>query len=54
MSIDTAINSAIASLEMEGLSVSNELKELCIRKINKEISMEEYIRLAMELKGVKL
>lgn len=50
MSIDTAVNSAIASLEMEGLTVSDELKELCIKKVNNEISMEEYIRLAMELK----
>ena len=54
MSIDTAINSATASLKMEGLIVSDELKELCIRKINNEITMEEYIKLAMELKGVKI
>lgn len=54
MSIDTAINSATASLEMEGLIVSDELKELCIRKINNEITMEEYVKLAMELKGVKI
>lgn len=54
MSIDTAINSATASLEKEGLIVSDELKELCIRKINNEITMEEYIKLAMELKGVKI
>lgn len=54
MSIDNAISNATASLEMEGLLVSDELKELCIKMINKEITMEEYIKLAMELKGVKI
>lgn len=54
MSINTAINSASASLEMEGFVVSDELKQLCARKINNEISMEEYIKLAMKLKGVKI
>ena len=54
MSIDKAINNATASLEMEGLYVSDELKALFIRKLNNEITMEEYIKLAMELKGVKI
>lgn len=54
MSINTAINSASASLEMEGFVVSDELKQLCARKINNEISMEEYIKLAMELNRVKI
>lgn len=54
MSIDTAVNSAAASLKIEGLIVSDELKALCIKKINNEITMEEYIKLAMELKGVKI
>lgn len=54
MSIDTAVNNASASLKMEGLTVSDDLKQLCIKKINNEISMEEYIKLAMELKGVKI
>lgn len=54
MSVDKAINNATASLEMEGLYVSDELKALLIRKLNKEITMEEYIKLAMELKGVKI
>ncbi|MGN0526346.1 MAG: hypothetical protein ACI4IF_02845 [Acutalibacteraceae bacterium] len=54
MSIDKAIDNAAASLEMEGLYVSNELKVLFIKKLNNEITMEEYIRLAMELKGVKI
>ncbi len=54
MSIDKAIDNASASLEMEGLCVSDELKALFIRKLNNEITMEEYIKLAMELKGVKM
>lgn len=54
MSVETAIKNATASLEMEGMSVSDELKELCIKKINKEITMDEYIKLAMALKGVRM
>ncbi len=54
MSVDKAINNAAASLEMEGLYVSDELKALFIKKLNKEITMEEYIKLAMDLKGVKI
>lgn len=54
MSVDTAIKNATASLEMEGMTVSDELKELCVRKINNEITMDEYIKLAMALKGVKM
>lgn len=54
MSVDKAINNATASLEMEGLYVSDELKALFIKKLNKEITMEEYIKLAMDLKGVKI
>lgn len=54
MSVETAIKNATASLEMEGMSVSDELKELCVKKINKEITMDEYIKLAMALKGVRM
>ncbi len=54
MSVDSAISNATASLEMEGLYVSDELRELCIKMINKEITMEEYIKLAMELKGIRI
>lgn len=54
MSVDTAIKNATASLEMEGMSVSDELKELCSKKVNNEITMDEYIKCAMALKGVKL
>ncbi len=54
MSIDKAIANASASLRMEGLYVSDELKSLFIKKTNNEISMDDYIRLAMELKGVRI
>lgn len=53
MSIDKAIESASASLKMEGLHVSDELKSLLTKRLNNELSMNDYIRLAMELKGVK-
>lgn len=53
LSIDKAIESASASLEMEGLHVSDELKSLLTKRLNNEISMNDYIRLAMELKVVK-
>lgn len=54
MSVETAIKNATASLEIEGMTVSDELKELCVKKINKEITMDEYIKLAMALKGVRM
>ncbi len=54
MSINAAIKNATASLEMEGMAVSDELKELCVKKINNEITMDEYIKRAMALKGVKM
>lgn len=54
MSIDKAINNASASLEMEGLYVSDELKALLIKKLNNEITMEEYIKLGMKIKGAKI
>lgn len=54
MSVDDAIKNASISLEMEGLYVSDELKTLLVKKLNNEISADEYIRLAMQLKGVTL
>lgn len=54
MLIENAINNASASLEMENLYVSDDLKALFLKKIKGEISMEDYVRLAMELKGVKI
>ena len=54
MLIENAISNASASLEMENLYVSDDLKALFLKKIKGEISMEDYVRLAMELKGVKI
>ena len=38
-----AMENAEASLNMEGLYVSEECKELCRKLLKKEISLEEYI-----------
>ena len=38
-----SMNNAEASINMEGLYVSEEIKELCKRLLNKEISFEEYL-----------
>lgn len=54
MLIENAISNASASLEMENLYVSDDLKALFLKKLKGEISMEDYVRLAMELKGVKI
>lgn len=54
MSIDKAVENASASLAMEGMNVTDELKILLIKKLNNEITMNDYIRLAMEIKGVKI
>lgn len=47
MTPEKAIENATASLRIEGLYVSDRLKELYTKLINKEITMEEYILLAM-------
>lgn len=54
MSSEQAVENAVSSLEMEGFEISEELKKLCLKKINNEITMAEYIKSAMELKGVKI
>lgn len=54
MSVDKAIDNASASLEMEGFCVSDELKKLLVKRLNNEITMDEYISLAMELKGIRV
>lgn len=52
MSIDKAINNAIASVEMEGFSVDEQSKEWCRKLLNNEISMEQYISLVKQSAGV--
>lgn len=45
--LQKAMNNAEASLNMEGLYVSEECKELCRKLLKKEISLEEYIKLVI-------
>ncbi len=52
MSIDKAIENAIASVEMEGFSVDEQSKDLCKRLLNNEITMEQYISLIKQSVGV--
>lgn len=52
MSLDQAIDNAIASVEMEGLTVDEQCKEWCRRLLNKEITMDEYILMVKQQAGV--
>ncbi len=52
MSIDRAIDNAVASVEMEGFQIDAQCKEWCKMLLNKEISMEQYISLVKQLAGV--
>lgn len=45
MSNDKAINTAIASLEMEGYSIDMECVNWCKKLLENEIDMEQYIEL---------
>lgn len=45
MSIDQAINNAVASVEMEGYKIDNECILWCKKLLEKEINMEQYISL---------
>lgn len=53
MSIDKAIENAVASIEMEGYHIDEKSKELCKRLLSGEITMEEYIEIVMAEAGVK-
>lgn len=52
MSIDKKLESAVASIEMEGFHVRNEYKEWCMEYMRNEITMEEYMHRLKELVGV--
>ena len=52
MSIDKAIENAVASIEMEGFSIDEHSKDLCRMLLNNEISMEQYISLIKQSVGV--
>ena len=48
MSIDTAINNAAASVEMEGYSIDEQCKYWCRQVLENKITMEQYIQLVLE------
>lgn len=46
------INSAAASVEMEGFTIKPEYKILCSKLLSKEITMEEYINAIKSMQGI--
>ncbi len=50
--IKIAIDNAEASLNMEGLSVSEQSKSLCEKLLAKEITMAEYVTFVKNKAGV--
>ena len=52
MSIDKAIENAIASVKMEGYQIDNECVGWCKKLLEKEINMEQYIALIKQKTGV--
>lgn len=52
MSIDKAIKSAIASVQIEGYNVDNECVEWCKLLLENKLSMEQYISLIKQKSGV--
>lgn len=50
--IQRAVNSSIASIEMEGYTVDAQTKELCIKLMRKEITMDEYLAFVKQSVGV--
>ena len=51
MSIDNAIENAVASVKMEGYRVDSECVQWCKKLLEKEISMEQYIALVKQKSG---
>ena len=52
MSIDKAIENAIASVKMEGYQIDNECVQWCKKLLQKEINMDQYIALVKQKSGV--
>ena len=52
MSIDKAIENAVASVKMEGFQVDSECVQWFKKLLEKEISMEQYITLVKQKSGV--
>ena len=50
--IEQTIANAAASVEMEGFSISEQMKDLCRALLNKEISFEEYVKVVKASVGV--
>ena len=53
MTIDSAIENAAASIEIEGFSIDAESKIWCRQLLEKEITMDQYIELVKKKAGVK-
>ena len=52
MSIDKAVENAVASVKMEGYQIDSECIQWCKKLLKKEISMEQYIALVKQKSGV--
>lgn len=52
MSIDKAIENAVASVKMEGYQIDNDCVQWCKKLLEKEINMEQYITLVKQKSGV--
>ena len=52
MSVDKAIENAVASVEMEGFSVDEQSKEWCKQLLTNVITMEQYTCLLKQSVGV--
>lgn len=44
MTIERAVNNAIVSTQMEGFVITEEMKSLIIKLINKEITLDEALK----------
>ena len=51
MSVEKSIANAIVSLRMEGLAAKPVYEEFCRQLLRGEITMSEYVALAIERKG---
>ncbi len=48
MTIQDAINSSAASVEMEGYSIDEQCKDWCRQLLENKITMEQYIQLVLK------
>lgn len=52
MSIDKAIENAVASVKMEGYQIDSECVQWCKQLLENKINMEQYIALVKQKSGV--